>query len=84
MELVERDAALLTFDRALASARLGSGHALLVSGEAGIGKTSLLKAMGERRGDAALWWGACDSLETPHPLAPLHDRSEERRVGKEC
>ena len=73
MALLERDAALLTFDRALASARLGSGHVLLVSGEAGIGKTSLLKAMGARRGDAALWWGACDSLETPHPLAPLHD-----------
>ena len=73
MDLVERDAALLTFDRALASARLGSGHVLLVSGEAGIGKTSLLKAMGERAGDASLWWGACDSLETPHPLAPLHD-----------
>ena len=73
MELVERDAALLTFDRALAAARLGSGHVLLVSGEAGIGKTTLLKAMAERRGEAALWWGACDSLGTPHPLAPLHD-----------
>ncbi|MCK9688713.1 ATP-binding protein [Scleromatobacter humisilvae] len=73
MELVERDAALLTFERQLAAARLGGGHVLLVSGEAGIGKTTLLKAFAERRGDAALWWGACDSLETPHPLAPLHD-----------
>ena len=73
MELVERDAALLTFERQLAATRLGSGHALLVSGEAGIGKTTLLKAFGQRHGDAALWWGACDSLETPHPLAPLHD-----------
>ncbi len=73
MELVERDAALLTFERQLAATRLGSGHVLLVSGEAGIGKTTLLKAFGQRRDDAALWWGACDSLETPHPLAPLHD-----------
>ena len=73
MELVERDAALLTFDRQLAATRLGGGHVLLVSGEAGIGKTTLLKAFVARRGDAALWWGACDSLETPHPLAPLHD-----------
>ena len=73
MELVERDAALLTFDRQLAATRLAGGHVLLVSGEAGIGKTTLLKAMADRRGDAALWWGACDSLETPHPLAPLHD-----------
>jgi DNA-binding CsgD family transcriptional regulator/tetratricopeptide (TPR) repeat protein len=44
-----------------------------VSGEAGIGKTTLLKSVAERRGDATLWWGACDSLEIPHPLAPLHD-----------
>lgn len=73
MELVERDAALLTFERQLAATRLGGGHLLLVSGEAGIGKTTLLKAMAERRGAATLWWGACDSLETPHPLAPVHD-----------
>ena len=73
MELVERDAALLSFARELAALRSGGGHAMLVSGEAGIGKTTLLKAMAERRGDATLWWGACDSLETPHPLAPLHD-----------
>ena len=73
MELVERDAALLTFDRQLAAARQGSGHVLLVYGEAGIGKTTLLKAFAERRGDALPWWGACDSLGTPHPLAPLHD-----------
>ena len=73
MELVERDAALLTFDRQLAATRLVGGHVLLVSGEAGIGKTTLLKAFAARRGDTALWWGACDSLETPHPLAPLHD-----------
>ena len=46
---------------------------MLVSGEAGIGKTSLLKALAERRGHATLWWGACDALQTPHPLAPLHD-----------
>ena len=73
MELVERDAALLAFERQLAAARLGSGHVLLVSGEAGIGKTTLLQAMAGRRAEATLWWGACDSLETPHPLAPLHD-----------
>ena len=73
MELVERDAALLTLEHQLAAVRGGTGHLALVSGEAGIGKTTLLKAIAERRGDAALWWGACDSLETPHPLAPLHD-----------
>ena len=80
MELVERDAALLTFERQLAATHSGGGHLVLVSGEAGIGKTSLLKAMAARRGDATLWWGACDPLETPHPLAPLHDIARDADV----
>ena len=80
MELVERDAALLAFDRQLEAVRQGGGHLVLVSGEAGIGKTTLLKAMAARRGGAALWWGACDALETPHPLAPLHDIARDTDV----
>ena len=81
MDLIERDAALLTFDGRLAATRLGSGHVLLVSGEAGIGKTTLLKAFARQLGDAALWWGACDGLETPHPLAPLHDIARSTEAG---
>jgi len=80
MELLERDAALLAFDRQLQAVRQGGGHLVLVSGEAGIGKTTLLKAMATRRGGAALWWGACDALETPHPLAPLHDIARDAEV----
>ena len=41
MALVERDEALLTFERQLAATRQGGGHLVLVSGEAGIGKTTL-------------------------------------------
>jgi len=81
MDLVERDVALLAFDRQLAAIAQAGGHVLLVSGEAGIGKTTLLKAMAERRGGADLWWGACDSLETPHPLAPLNDIARGADVG---
>lgn len=71
--LVERDAALQLLDDRLRGVAGGGGHAVLVGGEAGIGKTSLLKALAAGRGDARLWWGACDALQTPHPLAPLHD-----------
>ena len=81
MALLEREAALATFDRLLDATRAGSGHVLLVSGEAGIGKTTLLKALAARADDAALWWGACDGLETPHPLAPLHDIARRADVG---
>jgi DNA-binding CsgD family transcriptional regulator len=81
MELVEREAALQAFDHHLQHVALGTGHVLLVAGEAGIGKTTLLKALAARRGEAALWWGACDSLGTPHPLAPLHDIARAADVG---
>ncbi len=53
----------------------------MVSGEAGIGKTSLLNELALRRGDTTLWWGACDALQTPHPLAPLHDIARSADVG---
>ena len=81
MELVERDAPLRALEDCLRSVVGGTGHAVLLSGEAGIGKTSLLKALAARRGDALLWWGACDALQTPHPLAPLHDIARTAEVG---
>ena len=73
MELVERDAALSVLEDRLRSVAGGAGHTALIAGEAGVGKTSLLQALAARRGEADLWWGACDALQTPHPLAPLHD-----------
>ena len=69
MELVERDALLQGLEDRLRLVAGGTGHTVLIAGEAGIGKTSLLKALARRRGDADLWWGACDALQTPHPLA---------------
>ncbi|GAA2900532.1 AAA family ATPase [Pseudonocardia halophobica] len=47
---------------------------MLVTGEAGIGKTILLRAFVERvRAEIAGLWGMCDSLSTPRPLGPLRD-----------
>lgn len=73
MELIERDAALQVLEGCLRSVVGGGGHTALIVGEAGIGKTSLLNLLAQRRVEANLWWGACDALQTPHPLAPLHD-----------
>lgn len=43
-----------------------------MSGEAGIGKTALVRAFcgGLTR---PVLWGSCDALRTPQPLGPLHD-----------
>jgi DNA-binding CsgD family transcriptional regulator len=83
MDLVERDATLQLLDARLREVALGTGHTALIGGEAGVGKTTLLKALAQRRPDMNLWWGACDALQTPHPLAPLHDiaRSSELSFG---
>ena len=81
MELVERDDVLQQLDKLLSGVARGSGHTAFVAGEAGIGKTSLLKALAERRGDALLWWGACDALQTPQPLAPLLDIARSTEVA---
>jgi hypothetical protein len=45
---------------------------VLVTGEAGIGKTVLMRAFVETA-SVPTSWGMCDSLSTPRPLGPLHD-----------
>lgn len=72
-ELIEREAAMDVLEKRLRSAAGGTGHTVFIGGEAGVGKTSLLKKLAAQRRGADLWWGNCDALETPHPLAPLHD-----------
>ena len=70
MDLIEREGALRSLRGCLAAAA-SRGQLALVAGEAGVGKTSLLRALAA--GQAGVWWGACDALQTPHPLAPLLD-----------
>src|SRR5437763_6074480 len=81
MELVEREPQLRLLEECLRGVAGGTGHVVLLGGEAGIGKSSLLQAVADRRGEAVLWWGACDALQTPHPLAPLHDIARASAVG---
>jgi len=74
MELLERDIPLRELDAALKDAVGGEGRVALVSGEAGIGKTSLVERFTHiHYGSTRILWGACDSLFTPRPLGPLHD-----------
>jgi DNA-binding CsgD family transcriptional regulator len=74
MELLERESQLAALNNALAQANSGSGRIVLVSGEAGIGKTSLIQSFADaHRSRVRVLWGACDLLFTPRPLGPLHD-----------
>jgi AAA ATPase domain len=50
------------------------GRLVLLGGEAGVGKTALLRAFCESQPKAVrILRGACEPLYTPHPLAPLLD-----------
>jgi tetratricopeptide (TPR) repeat protein len=78
--LLERDEPLALLEGALARAREGHGHTLLIGGEAGIGKTSLLETFAaERARGARVLWGACEAFATPRPLGPLVDIAEEMK-----
>src|SRR3954462_15635278 len=71
--LLERSEPLAVLARALAAARV-AGQLVSLAGEAGIGKSSLLRAFAERHaGEARVLWGHCEALGTPRPLGPLLD-----------
>jgi DNA-binding CsgD family transcriptional regulator len=86
MELIERGSYLAALGEYLGSATAGHGRLVLVGGEAGVGKTSLVRAFAEEQARTArVVWAACDGLFTPEPLAPLDelvpglDRTDGRR-----
>ncbi len=70
--LVERDALLAQ----LAAAQREGGQLLLVGGEAGVGKTALVRAFASGL-DVPVRLGACEHLATPAPLGPLADVADE-------
>ena len=71
--LLEREDSLAILRSALADVEVGSGRIALVSGEAGIGKTSLVRQFADEPNSARVLWGACEALFTPRPLGPVHD-----------
>ncbi|HWM12654.1 MAG TPA: AAA family ATPase [Solirubrobacteraceae bacterium] len=70
--LLERAAQLEVLDAAYATAMGSCGRLVLLAGEAGVGKTVLLRRFCEQR-TARVLWGDCDALFTLSPLGPLVD-----------
>src|SRR3954453_3419449 len=73
MELLEREPFLDELDGYAKDAASGTGRLVLVAGEAGIGKTSLVDAFRAAHPEMRWLWGACDGGFTPRPLGPLYD-----------
>ena len=74
-ELLERSGHLSALGEQLADvAERSRGRVVLVRGEAGIGKTALLRLFCDELGSSVrVLWAACDPLFTPRPLGPLLD-----------
>lgn len=67
---------------AVSQARSGKGQFILVSGEAGIGKTTLVEELITREGGSCRFLrGYCDPMLTPSALGPLRDI--EREIGED-
>src|SRR6266511_4422059 len=72
-ELLERGGEFSKLGECLETVKRSSrGRVLLVSGEAGVGKTALLRQFCQESDQSArILWGGCDPLFTPRPLGPL-------------
>jgi len=76
-QLLERVDALALLEESLSAVKDGSsGRLVLVAGEAGVGKTALLRRFSDEQRALRILWGSCDPLFTPRPLGPLLDIAE--------
>ena len=80
--LLEREDALRLAESVLAQAQQGHGATLLVTGEAGIGKSSLIRELllrTQARLRLRVLAGGCEDLISPRPLGPLRDIALQQR-----
>jgi DNA-binding CsgD family transcriptional regulator/tetratricopeptide (TPR) repeat protein len=76
-ELLERSDQLSELEGLQREALAGRGRLVFVGGEAGAGKTALIRRFCDKRGSVRILWGACDGLLTPGPLGPLFEIADE-------
>ena len=72
--IIERERELAALAAAAEEAKAGDGSVVLIAGEAGIGKSSLVNALGSvLPQETRILVGYCDDLATPRVLGPLRD-----------
>ena len=70
----ERESELGLMNGLLGEVESSGGKVVLIRGEAGIGKSSLVREFVDRHtGDASVYFGSCDDLLITQPLAPFWD-----------
>lgn len=75
--LLEREGELGLLSRAVAEAAAGTGSLVLIAGEAGMGKTSLVRALRANLARGVTFVsGACEPLTVPVPLAAWRELVE--------
>ncbi len=77
VRLLERETQLASLAQYAEEARSGSGRMVLVAGQAGVGKSSLLEHFQRELADVRWLTGACDGLFTPRALGPLLDAADQ-------
>lgn len=81
MHLMERDQLMAQLNEHLELAASGSGQMVMISGEAGAGKTSLVRQFLHGLGNrVTTLTAACEPLPTPTPLGPIRDLAPALRL----
>jgi DNA-binding CsgD family transcriptional regulator/tetratricopeptide (TPR) repeat protein len=76
-ELLERDVQLDALRSQLRATASGNGRLVLLGGEAGIGKSALVRRFcRDVERDARILVGACEAMQTARPLGPLLDMAD--------
>ncbi len=82
MELIERNGFLELLQSEFERSIHKEGHCVFLGGEAGIGKTSLVRQFcREKEKEVKILYGTCDALFTPRPLAPFYDVALQMQNG---
>ncbi len=76
--LLERSGELESLHACVSAAQAGRGSLVLVSGDAGVGKSALARAFIDGlAGDVTVHVGSCDDLVAPRSLGPFQDMAAE-------